>query len=87
MTKDRPARSFVSEWLRERAVGYIQVERRELENVFALMVLGAFVGLPSPPTPLSLRLLPHLGRELAVLRRRAEEMDDLYGEAAALFDL
>lgn len=85
--KDHPVRSFISKWLKERAVGYIEVERRELENLFALMVLGSFVGLPSPPTPLSLRLLPHLGRELLVLRRRAEEMDDVYAEIAALFDL
>lgn len=85
--KDHPVRSFIAQWLRERAVGYVEVERRELEHLFALMVLGSFVGLPSPPTPLSLRLLPHLGRELLVLRRRAEEMDDVYAEIAALFDL
>ena len=79
--------TWLTEWWRQRAIGYIQAERRELENVFALLVLGSFVGLPSPPTPLSLRLLPHMGRELAVMRARAQEMDDLYGEIASLFDL
>lgn len=78
---------LVSQWLRQRAVGYIEVERRELENIFALLVLGSFVGLPAPPAPLSLRLLPHLGRELAVLQSRSREMDDVYAEIASLFDL
>ncbi len=32
-----------------RSVEYIEVELRELENVFALIVLGSFIGLPSPP--------------------------------------
>ncbi|WP_324717333.1 hypothetical protein U7230_03375 [Carboxydochorda subterranea] len=80
------ARLF-ADWMRQRAVGYIQAERRELENVFALLVLGSFVGLPSPPTPLALRLLPEMGRELAVMKARAQEMDDVYAEIAALFDL
>ncbi|MEW6045860.1 MAG: hypothetical protein AB1609_05170 [Bacillota bacterium] len=81
------AANALSAWLRQRAVGYIQVERRELENVFAVLVLGSFVGLPSPPTPLALRLLPEMGRELWVLRARAQEIDDAYAEIAALFDL
>lgn len=83
----REAARFLSDWMRQRAVGYIQAERRELENVFALLVLGSFVGLPSPPTPLALRLLPEMGRELSVMRARAREMDDVYAEIAALFDL
>lgn len=83
----RTAVAWATEWLRQRAVGYIQAERRELENVFALLVLGSFVGLPSPPTPLALRLLPQMGRELGVLRARAQELDDVYAEIASLFDL
>ncbi|WP_324668137.1 hypothetical protein [Geochorda subterranea] len=38
--------TWLTEWWRQRAIGYIQAERRELENVFALLVLGSFVGLP-----------------------------------------
>ena len=83
----RTVAGWVTAWWRQRAVGYIQAERRELENIFALLVLGSFVGLPSPPTPLSLRLLPQMGRELAVMRARAQEMDDIYAEIASLFDL
>jgi hypothetical protein len=81
------SKSLLSQFFREHAVGHIQVERRELENVFALLVLGSFIGLPSPPTPLSIRMLPFLGRELQVMGQRAERLEDVYGEIAALMDL
>lgn len=70
-----------------RSVEYIEVELRELENIFALLVLGSFIGLPSPPTPISLRLLPYMGRELLVLTRISERLDDMLGEMAGLFDI
>ncbi len=70
-----------------RSVEYIEVELRELENIFALLVLGSFIGLPSPPTPISLRLLPYMGRELLVLTHISERLDDMLGEMAGLFDI
>ncbi len=66
---------------------YIEVELRELENVFALLVIGSFVGLPSPPTTVSLRLLPHMGRELVVMASISRRLDDMLGEMAGLFDV
>ena len=70
-----------------RSVEYIEVELRELENIFALLVLGSFIGLPSPPTSISLRLLPYMGRELLILTRVSERLDDMLGEMAGLFDI
>jgi hypothetical protein len=87
MMSGRRPRSLLSQYFRESAVSHIQVERRELENIFALLVLGSFVGFPAPPTTLSIRLLPHLGRELQVMGHRAETIKDIYGEIASLMDL
>ncbi len=70
-----------------RSVEYIEAELRELENVFALIVLGSFIGLPSPPSTISLRLLPYMGRELLVMSRVSERLDDMLGEMAGLFDV
>ncbi len=70
-----------------RSIEYIEIELRELENVFALIVLGSFVGLPSPPSTISLRLLPYMGRELLVMSRVSERLDDMLGEMAGLFDI
>ena len=66
---------------------YIEFEERELENVFALLLMGSFVGIPSPPTTLVLRLMPHMLREIYVMQRRAADMDDIFGEIAGMFDI
>ncbi len=70
-----------------KSLEYVEVELRELENVFALIIMGSFIGLPSPPTALSLRLLPHMGRELIIASRVSERLDDMLGEMAGLFEV
>ncbi len=66
---------------------YVEAELRELENVFALVLLGSFIGLPSPPSTISLKLLPYMGREIVIMYRRSERLDDALGEMAGLFDV
>ncbi|MBW2631556.1 MAG: hypothetical protein JRC90_07325 [Deltaproteobacteria bacterium] len=65
---------------RENAVALTIVEARELENIFALLLLGSFVGLPSPPTFLSVELLPFMESELRILNQRAEDAGDMLAE-------
>jgi len=77
----------LSEMFRGRAVEYVSVELRELENVFALVLLGSFVGFPSPPTPIALRLLPYLAKELLVMQRISERLDDMLAEMAGIFEV
>ncbi len=73
--------------LRARSTEYVEAELRELENIFALLILGSFIGLPSPPTTVSLSLLPHMGRELLIMRSVTRRLDDMLGEMAGLFDI
>ena len=35
---------------REKVIALTCMEQQELENVFALLLLGSFVGFPAPPT-------------------------------------
>lgn len=65
---------------RENVVALTIVEAQELENIFALLLLGSFVGLPSPPTFLAVELLPFMERELKILNRRAEDAGDMLAE-------
>ncbi len=65
---------------REQAVSLTCLEVQELENIFALLLLGSFVGLPAPPTFLSVELLPFMDRELRVLHQRAEDAHDMLAE-------
>ncbi len=49
----------------------IKWEEEELENVFALILFGDYIGLPHPPTELTYRLLPHVIRELYVMEEKS----------------
>ena len=73
--------------LRGMSVDYVMVELRELENVFALLLLGSFIGLPSPPTPISLRLLPYMARELLIMQKLSSRLDDMLAEMAGIFEV
>ena len=71
--------------LRSHSTEYVEFEIREMENILALLLFSSFVGLPSPPSDLSLRLMPHMVRELHVMSRRAGDLDDITGEIAGMF--
>lgn len=72
---------------REKVVALTAFEARELENLFVLLLMGAFTGLPAPPSFLSVELLPFLQHELGVLNRRAENASDALAELAGTLDL
>jgi len=65
---------------REAAAALTVVEAEELENIFALLLLGSFVGFPSPPTFLAVELLPFMEKELTVLNKRAKDGSDMLAE-------
>lgn len=65
---------------RENACALTIVEMEELENIFALLLLGSFVGFPSPPTFLAVELLPYMEKEFKILHRRAEDSSDMLAE-------
>ncbi len=75
------------ESFKDQSTNYIEFETRELENVFALLIMGSFVGIPSPPTTLVIRLMPHMVREVYVMQMRAADMDDIFGEITGMFDI
>ena len=70
-----------------RSTEFIEFEERELENIFAVLLMGSFIGIPSPPTTLLMRIMPHMVREIYVMQRRAVDMDDMIGEMAGLMDI
>jgi len=67
---------------RGEAVETLETELGETENVFSLLVLGSFVGLPSPPMQISLDLMPHMERELI---RMTQEVDTAVTPISRLF--
>jgi len=83
----RKVLSLAGNLLRAKSVEYIYVELRELENVFTLIVLGSFIGLPSPPTTISLRLLPYMAREIIISTSVSSRLSDMLAEMAGLFEV
>jgi hypothetical protein len=64
----------------------IEFELRELENIFTLVQMGFFIGIPSPPPTILIRTMPHLAREIFIMTKRAVE-DDVLSEMAGVFDI
>lgn len=76
----------LSQGLKENAISLIELECIEYENLFAILLVGGLVGMPSPPTTLSLRLLPLLERELKVMTSITLNLDDAFGRIAGYFE-
>ncbi len=68
---------LLSKLLQENATDVVSFELEELENLFALLLFGNFVGVPLAPVPLSLELLPYLGKEIEIMNERTFELDDM----------
>lgn len=66
------------------AVERVEFEVEELDHIFGLLVLGSFVGLPSPPMQLSLDLMPLMEDELILMTEKVdtahEPISDLFAE-------
>lgn len=78
---------LIDEIAREKASGTIEYELVEMEHVFAILVLGAFVGLPSPPMQITLDLLPDMEKELMLLFRKTETANEPLSTLFSIFDV
>lgn len=72
---------------REKASEMLEFELKELENIFALLILGGFVGLPAPPAPLALELLPLMERELKIMLARNDLSLDPLGSLVGMLQV
>ena len=79
-------RKVGSAWLvskevaRSKAVDTIEYEIEELENIFGVLVLGAFIGIPSPPIQLTLELLPDMEKDLHTMIEKVSTAHDPLGD-------
>ncbi len=72
---------------REKTVELTRFEVKELENLFVLLLLGSFTGIPSPPSFIAAELLPHMEHEIKVLNARAHASSDSLAEVIGLLDI
>jgi len=69
---------------RYKAVETIEHEVEELENIFGVLVLGSFIGVPSPPMQISLDLMPFMEKELILM---LEKVDTANAPISQLFSV
>ena len=72
---------------RGKAVGVIETEVEEMENIFGLLVLGSFVGLPSPPMQISLDLMPHMEKELLLMLEKVDVANEPISQLFSVLDV
>ncbi len=73
--------------MRGKAVETIAYEVEELDNIFAILVLGAFIGIPSPPVHITLALFPEMEKELKIMLAKISTAHDPLGDLFAVLDI
>jgi len=78
--------SLFSQGIKDRSTSVLEAEQKELENVFALILLGALAGIPAPPSFLGVRLLPYMEREIRVMLSKSETAGDIFADWFDILD-
>ena len=75
------------EVMRGKAVGTIEYEVGELDNIFAILVLGAFIGIPSPPVHITMELLPEMEKEFEIMLEKVSIAHDPLGDLFSVLSI
>ena len=73
--------------MRSRAVETIGYELDELDNIFGILVLGAFIGIPAPPIHITMDLLPLMERELTLMLEKVSTAHDPLGDLFSVLEI
>ena len=72
---------------RGKAVEIIEYELEELENIFGVLVLGSFIGMPSPPMQISLDLMPFMEKELILMMEKVDTANEPIAQLFSILDI
>ena len=78
---------IADEVARAKAIDGAEAELEELEYIFALLVQGSFVGMPSPPVQISLDLLPLMEKDLVLMLDRINSSNEPISRLFSTFDI
>jgi hypothetical protein len=78
---------ITDEVARGKAVETIEIELEELENVFGVLVLGSFIGMPSPPMQISLDLMPFMEKELILMMEKVDTANEPIAQLFSILDI
>ena len=72
---------------RGKAVEITEYEAEELNHIFGIIVLGSFVGLPSPPMQISLDLMPFMEKELILMMKKVDTAHEPISDLFSVLDI
>lgn len=72
---------------KESAVGTLEYELGEMENIFGLLTLGSFVGFPSPPMQITLDLLPEMEEHFLLMLNKVDTAASPLSDLLSTFDV
>jgi hypothetical protein len=72
---------------RGKAVEAVESEVEEMENIFGILVLGSFVGMPSPPMQISLDLMPYMEKELILMMEKVDTANEPISQLFSIFNI
>ena len=72
---------------RSKAVETTEYEAEELDHIFGLLVLGSYVGLPSPPMQISLDLMPLMEKELMLMMAKVDTAHQPISDLFSVFEI
>jgi hypothetical protein len=73
--------------MRGRATETMEYEIEELDNIFGVLVLGAFIGIPSPPIHITMDLLPLMDRDLHLMLEKVTTAHDPLGDLFSILEI
>ena len=72
---------------RDKATDMLEFELKEMENIFVILLMGSFIGLPSPPAAMALELIPYLEDEIRLMTARADFAQDPLGSLMGMLNI
>jgi len=87
LKKIRQSWLFYKEASQNTAVETLEYELGEMENIFGLLVLGSFIGFPSPPMQITLDLLPEMEKHFVLMLNKVDTAQSPISELLSTFDV
>ncbi len=72
---------------RNSMVDKMEYELGEMENIFGLIVLGSFIGLPSPPMQITLDLLPEMEKHFVLMLNKIDNAESPLSDLLSTLDV
>ena len=70
-----------------KATEIVEYELYELQNIFAIVVIGSFVGMPAPPMQITLDLLPFMEEELIIMMDKISTANSPISDLVSIMDV